>query len=903
MPERPFPIAASPKTPELIAPAGDWDCAKAAVENGADGVYFGLRSGLNARARAVNFSPEELPELLTYFRRRGVKGYLTLNTLVFSDELETAEATIRLAAAADVDALIVQDLGLLRLARQVCPDLPLHASTQMTLGSAECIAEAATLGVSRVVLPRELSLAEIAEIHRQTSVELEVFVHGALCISYSGQCLASLALGGRSGNRGQCAQACRLKYEFVEHGKDSSRRERGEVREANRGGQSPFSRRLSERAKRDLSRREKGDSPLACEKGDSPRPYLLSPRDLAAFDFLPEMIAAGVAALKIEGRMKGADYVAVVTRFYRRAVDEAAAGRRAEFSAEEIAELEAAFTRGFSHGWFDGPNHRTLVAGESSAKRGVLLGEVRGVRGERVRVALTSAVRLGMGVVFEGDRDAGEEQGGRIYEIFSEGRSVGQVSYRSEPQNDRLETCPTATDDRLETCPTVIVELAFRHGALDFGKIAAGQKVWMTDDPQMKKKWRQITRHGDSQRRVPLSLTIEAICGQKLIVFGQTTTGATCRLESSDVLAEAEKHPLTEETLNAQFGRLGGTDYELRGLDACIVGRPMVPFSELGKLRREMVEQLDASLASPAARAVFAGSAVDFLREEDLRIREGEAPAEPSELRRLTNATAARQEPRPPKSSEPQLRVLCRSLEQIEAAVKCGSASAIADFRDVERYGDAVEIARSAGCAIWLATLRIHRPGGNEAFAELESERPDGILARNLAAIAYFRTRNTPVVADFSLNATNEFAFDELFRQGATRVTMAYDLRWPSRCNLLEAVPPQSIDVILHSRVPLMHTAHCLFCSELSTGRDQRDCGQPCRSSSVRLRDRQGVEHVLLADADCRNTLYHANAQSAAEFLPKMLAAGIRHFRVELLEEGAAETRRLVERYRKLLAC
>ena len=201
--------------PELMAPAGDWDCAEAAVANGADAVYFGLQSGLNARARAVNFAPAELPGLMAFLRVRGVKGYLTLNTLVFSDELEEAERMVRLAVAAGVDAVLVQDLGLLRLIGRLCPELPLHASTQMTLSSAECIDEAASLGVRRVVLPRELSIAQIAAIRRQTSLELEAFVHGALCISYSGQCLASLAFGGRSGNRGQCAQPCRLPYEVI----------------------------------------------------------------------------------------------------------------------------------------------------------------------------------------------------------------------------------------------------------------------------------------------------------------------------------------------------------------------------------------------------------------------------------------------------------------------------------------------------------------------------------------------------------------------------------------------------------------------------------------------------------------------------------------------------------------
>ncbi|MCC6126934.1 MAG: U32 family peptidase [Pirellulales bacterium] len=839
---------ASRKAPELIAPAGDRECAKAAVENGADGIYFGLQSGLNARARAANFAPDELPELMTYLRRRGVKGYLTLNTLVFPEELEAAEASIRLAAASGVDAIIIQDLGLLRLAHRICPCLPLHASTQMTLSSAECIEQVVSSGVTRVVLPRELSLAEIARIRRQTAVELEVFVHGALCIGYSGQCLASLALGGRSGNRGQCAQACRLKYELIATD----------------------------------CRRANGVRDFVDEKK-----YIFSPCDLAAFDLLPELIAAGVSALKIEGRMKEADYVAVVTRFYRRAVDEAAAGRRAEFSPAEIAELEAAFSRGFSHGWLEGPRHQTLVAGESSAKRGVLLGEVRDIRGDRVRIAPVSAVRRGMGVVFEGDRATGDEQGGRIFEIFAKGRSVEEV------------------------IAPVDIELAFRHDSLDFARIAVGQKVWKTDDPRLAKKWRQIARDKDARRRVPLDLSISAIAGKKLTISGRTPTGAACRLESPQSLPEAQKHPLSEETLRAQLGRLGGTIYELRGLDVNIIGQPMLPFSELGKLRRAMIAQLDASLARPAPRELYPGSAVDFLRKK-IKVIAGATPGAMPTLAEGMSETGDHLQHAhderghgtvtPFAPNPPQLHVLCRSLEQIEAAVAAGASGVIADFRDVECCAEAIRIARKAGCEIWLATLRIHRPGDAAAFAHLERLRSDGILGRNLAALAYFHAKKIPVAADFSLNAANELAVFELLRLGACRVATAYDLRPQSLGKLLETAPPHALELILHAHVPMFHTAHCLFCAELSTGRDATDCGRPCRNHRVRVRDRLGVEHLLLADADCRNTLYHAIPQNAAEVVPEMLRSGVRRFRLELLEEDARQTRRLIEIYRELLA-
>ena len=206
--------------PELLAPAGDWDCLRAAVENGADAVYFGLQRGFNARVRAGNFTVDELPEVMFYLHSRQLRGYVTLNTLVFSNELVDFEQTVRHVSDAGIDAVLVQDLGAARLIRATCPQMVLHASTQMTLTSAELIRVAEQLGIQRVVLARELSIAETSRIHSATKIRLESFVHGALCVAYSGQCLTSESLGGRSANRGQCAQACRLPYQLICDGQD-----------------------------------------------------------------------------------------------------------------------------------------------------------------------------------------------------------------------------------------------------------------------------------------------------------------------------------------------------------------------------------------------------------------------------------------------------------------------------------------------------------------------------------------------------------------------------------------------------------------------------------------------------------------------------------------------------------
>ena len=278
---------ASRALPELLAPAGDWDCARAAVENGADAIYFGLER-FNARMRAQNFTDADLPKLMEFLHRRGVRGYVTLNTLVFENELADAEKYLRTMIAAGADAVIVQDVGICRMIRELSPDFPIHASTKMTITSAAGIEFARELGCNLVVLARECSIAEIEKINaageavsllvtRHSSLPLEVFIHGALCVAYSGQCLTSEALGGRSANRGECAQACRMPYDLISDGKQV---------------------------------------PLGDKR------YLLSPQDLAGLEVLPGLIRAGVASLKIEGRLKSPEYVANITRLYREALDD-----------------------------------------------------------------------------------------------------------------------------------------------------------------------------------------------------------------------------------------------------------------------------------------------------------------------------------------------------------------------------------------------------------------------------------------------------------------------------------------------------------------------------------------------------------------------------------------------------
>jgi putative protease len=374
-------VAAAPpllRRPELLAPAGDWECARAAVENGADAIYFGLER-FNARMRAKNFTQADLPALVKFLHQRGVRGYVTFNTLVFADELKAAEDYLRTIIAAGVDAAIVQDVGICRMIRAISPDFPIHCSTQMTITSAAGVAFARELGAQLVVLARENSIAEIEKIratdsHAGTPLPLEVFVHGALCVAYSGQCLTSESLGGRSANRGECAQACRLPYELISDGQ-----------------------------KVDL--------------GD--RRYLLSPQDLAGIDVLPELARIGVASLKIEGRLKSPEYVASITRVYRNALDNVMAAGSAPAVDPAKYELQMAFSRGLYPGWFKGINNQELAHARFGTKRGVFLGQVERVEDESVSLRLQAPLKPGDGIVFDAGNPEEREEGGRVYQVIA----------------------------------------------------------------------------------------------------------------------------------------------------------------------------------------------------------------------------------------------------------------------------------------------------------------------------------------------------------------------------------------------------------------------------------------------------------------------------------------------------
>jgi len=807
--------------PELLAPAGDWECARAAVANGADAVYFGLPA-FNARMRATNFTPEDLPRLMDFLHEHGVKGYVAFNVLIFTDELAAAEEELLQLDRAGVDAAIVQDLGLVSLARERVPGLHIHASTQMTLTSPEGVAFAHRLGITRAVLARELSLRELAKFKStpDSDVPLEVFVHGALCVAYSGQCLTSEALGRRSANRGECAQACRLPYEMLVDG-----------------------------VKRDL--------------GD--RRYLLSPQDLAAVEEIPELVRLGIVSFKIEGRLKTPEYVAAVTQVYRRAIDQAWDGKGLPaLPSEDKYKLEMAFSRGLYSGWMHGVNHQELVHARYGKKRGAFIGAISSIGRGYIEVKPQAPLQPGDGLVIDRGGDTDREQGGRVYQVL--------------PLRDGA------------------VRLSFEYGKLDFNVIKVGHLLWKTDDPQLNRELRKSWSGELSKPKRALDLTVTGSAGRPLRIEGRCH-GVTATVESQMPLEIAQKRPLTDESLRAQLGRLGETGLELGTLENRLEGQVIVPVSELNRLRRDLVEIIDKGRDANPFAAQNKPDGNDA------------AQSTRSACRNRLDALAARRVEESRIERKPLLTVLCRTLDQIAAALRMGVTEIYADFEDIRRYKDAVEVVRARGyradaatAQILLATPRIQKAGEQGFFKLIENAKPDGVLIRNLGAIDYFKTSPLRRIGDFSLNVANPLTAELLMVEKLERLTVSYDLNAGQVSDLLRAAPPSWFEITLHQHIPMFHMEHCVFAAFLSDGTDYTNCGRPCDTHRVELRDRVGLNHPLKADVGCRNTLFHAQAQSGAAYFDEFRKLNPAAFRVELLLEDAPETERILRGYQRLLA-
>jgi putative protease len=797
--------------PEIMSPAGYWPQLQAAVEAGADAVYFGLKH-FTARAKA-GFSLAELPDALRALHARGVKGYLTFNSLVFDHELHEAARVLAAIAEAGTDAIIVQDLGVMRLAKRIAPELVVHGSTQMSVTSAEGVRLAQSLGASRVTLARELSFEQVRAIRAATDCELEIFIHGALCVAYSGQCFSSEAWGGRSANRGQCAQACRLPYDLIVDGQPK---------------------------------------PL----GDAR--YLLSPGDLYTLEQMPAVVRLGVSAVKIEGRYKDAAYVALTTHAYRKALDEAWAGAVPEIAKAERIQIEQVYSRGMAPHFVLGTDHQAVVRGRAPRHRGVLAGRVTRVSYDAVEIEPSPAHKVaplkpGDGLVFDAAdwRSPQEpEEGGRLYGVA---RADGQG-----------------------------LELRFANGAIHFRRIRPGDLVWRTDDPDLDKAVRPFTQPGAPAARLAVRVRVTAAEGAPLTAEWtvEKLPGVCARVASDTPLGVAEKRALDEAYLREQFGRLGNTPFELAAVELESSGRPFAPASLLNRLRQQAVEQLQESLA---------------------RLK----PVAAGDPERIVAETLAEIEPRAKAEADagaPRLHLLVRTPEQLAAALRARPASITLDYLGLYGLRPSVERVKAAGIVARVAAPRLLKPG-EERITEFLVRLDCEILVRSAGLVEALRGQpHRTLTGDFSLNAANAASADLLLGLGLGRITPTHDLNAAQVAELARGAGAGRIEAVVYQHLPVFHTEHCVFCRFLSTGTSYRDCGRPCETHRAGLRDAAGRNHPVLADVGCRNTVFGAEAQQAAAHLEAWRAAGIRHFRLEFVNESAEDVARIVEAFSGALA-
>lgn len=845
------------RPPELMSPAGHWPQLRAAIEAGADAVYFGLRH-FSARAK-VGFTLEELPEAVATLHERATKAFVTFNTLAFEREMAAAERALAAIDAAGADAVIVQDVGIADLVREIAPGLAVHGSTQMSVTSAQGVAFAAAHGARRVVLGRELSLADLRRIRAATDVELEVFVHGALCVSYSGQCFSSEAWGGRSANRGQCAQACRLAYDLVVDGADRAL--------------------LDER-------------------------YLLSPGDLMALAQVPDLVDLGIDAFKIEGRYKDADYVALTTHAYRSAIDAAWARRDAAIDSDLLRDLEQVYSRGLGPWFLAGTDHRVVVRGRAPGHRGLRVGTVVRVDAARGAVVVAPpaadeppgparadarpaarrraeadgrAPKPGDGLVFDAAHRAARrgappagDPGARSWRPAADAPEEGGRVYGVHDAPDGW-------------------ALTFGRGDLDLRRVRPGDAVWRTHDPDLDARLRRWTRPSGPVRTHGVSWAVTAHQGAPLVVVASGERGESAVHVGDDPLPAADARPLDLAIARAQLGRLGGTPFHLQDVTLDVEGVPFVPVSTLNAVRRELVSELVAG-----------------------RRRRGSGGAPRGAL--AASVGAPRRDALPPPVPVPpdaptRLHALVRTGEQLEAVLAAHAAgvaveSVTLDYLELYGLRPSVERARAAGVRVRVASPRVLKPAEQNVvrfLLDLGAEivvRSAGLLRDLQALPAEARPRLT---GDFSLNAANARAASAFLAAGCDALVPAVDLDAAQVAELAAVVDPRRLEVVVHHHLSVFHTEHCVFCRFLSSGKDASDCGHPCEHHRLALRDAQGRLHPVLADVGCRNTVFGAEAQSAARHWPRWRAAGLRDARVEFVHAAADEVRDVLTAWRAAL--
>lgn len=799
---------------ELLAPVGSFEALIAAVENGAQAVYLGGKL-FGARHYAPNFDNDELAAGVRYAHLRNVLVYVTVNTLVDTEELADLAIYLRLLYTIGVDAIIVQDIAVAQIAKKVAPGLHLHGSTQMTIHNLAGVEYLAALGFHRVVLARELSLEDIRYIAKHSSVELEVFIHGALCICYSGQCLMSSLIGGRSANRGKCAQPCRLPYELVD---------------------------------------QQGQNVLA---GKDTGEYLLSPKDLNTLEVLPDLVKAGIASFKIEGRMKRPEYVAVVVDSYRRALDSVLNSGQTGVDEAMQKDVAQVFNRAFTTAYLNGKPERAMMSDRRPNNRGSKLGRVLTYDGVNKEALIQLDEELAVGDIIEVWVKVGGRVNITVTDLFVDG--------------NRVELAPAGVP------ATVNVPSLVR----------TSDRVFKTFDARLMAKARASFVRQESLKRIGVYGEVTGKLGDPLTITLTDEAGFKGMAQTHFICEQARNRPLTEAVIHKQIERLGTTGFSLLELNCQIDGELMVPVSEINDARRRAVEALEQARLAKFIRPQLA--------EPIIAVKSLFLPALPAQ------------------AVKSQLVVNVDRVDKVQAALQAGADVILLGGEcyghkglTADDYKQAAQLVHKAHRQIIFNTPRLVKEWQVPALiAELklfEDLQPDGVAVGNVGTLYLLKQHTSlPFQGDYPLNIFNKLSLDFLAAQGATSVTLSPELNF-GQIERLAAIKSVAIECLVHGHMTMMVSEYCVTGGYLGTGGlGGNECHQACFKDRYYLKDRLNALFPVVTDQYCRMHILNSKELSMIPHVPKFAEVGVDRLRIEAKYMDTATVSKMTRLYRELI--
>ncbi len=839
---------------ELLAPAGSREALHAAVENGADAVYLGGKL-FNARQQADNFDIDVLREELKYSHARGVSIYLTMNTLISDYEMEQALRFAVQARSAGIDGIIVQDLGLAAALRHIMPDMPLHASTQMTVYDIAGARVLEEMGLKRVVLARELTLEEVSEIARHTSLEVEAFIHGALCVCYSGQCLMSSMIGGRSGNRGKCAQPCRLPYQLVG----------------------------------------------PCQGSTQNTRYLLSPKDICSLDFIGDILSSGISSLKIEGRMKSPEYVATVVRIYRRyinlAMERINRGEpgQPEIDAADRRDLLQIFNRGgFSKGYMKGKTGADMMSCEKPNNSGIYLGKTQAYdnRSQMISIRLEDSLSIGDGVeVWTGSSDS---PGGTAAAIRK-----GKQELKSAGKGDLVQIGPI----RGRIAPGDGV-----YKTTDIGLNRIARESFSGRNTRRIEITGQVSlREGN-----PLMLNVEDQSGHSAAAAGTVLAEKAVNRPLMPERLEEQLHKTGGTPF--VFGRLevdmeGGlsipvseiNEVRRQALDRLLEaradryagGRSDAGIS--GRLE-EALRQPDLVLQQSEQVLQQSGSAErqGYIRREPTKADRPEISVYFYRWDRNTNLSGlgADRVYLPFAALEkPGFSDVVSSL-RTEGSRVFGWLPSITRGNYEELIKRFLEKLNKAG--------KTGRTGESGRSGVSEDSGFDGILAGNIGTFTGFADSGLRLAGDISMNLFNALSVRKASKLGLESTALSLEMTLQQIRELSSSLLSRpALEAAVYGRLPLMISEYCPVGCTAGGYKASSKCSGCCREGEYLLKDRRGIEFPVLCDrVDCRSTILNSAVLFVPDGINSLRKAGIDIFRLYILDERPEDIKELVQLFR-----